>query len=325
MATYAVTVRNPGTAPARNVNLSIALPAGAKYLSGIERARVDPAGDKLQWTLESLGPDSEQNFALKCRLGATGISRLQLAATADDDLTARAETVVQVDGVADLTLNVKDPAGPMPVGEETVYEVLVRNRGTKEAQGVEVSGYFSRGVEPTAAEGAPAVSAPARSCSSRSPRWPPARKSFSRFMPGPKSPATTSSGRKFVCKPVGARLISEATNLYYGNNAGPQMADESSGERSAVPHEAMRPIPHPVQDDQPLISAAEIAAHHSFGSNASGWSDFGLATRIASLPASRSSNSRPTNSARHPRASCGGSETGLSPFSPAPFVRWPVR
>ena len=68
-ATYAVRVRNPGTAPARNVNLSIVLPAGAKYLSGIEDARLDASGSKLEWTIESLGPEVEQSFALEVQPG----------------------------------------------------------------------------------------------------------------------------------------------------------------------------------------------------------------------------------------------------------------
>ena len=52
-------------------------------------------------------------------------------------------------------MDVKDPPGPVPVGEEATYEIHVRNRGTKEAQGVEVFAYFSHGIEPTAADGAP--------------------------------------------------------------------------------------------------------------------------------------------------------------------------
>ena len=52
-------------------------------------------------------------------------------------------------------MDVKDPQGPVAVGDEATYEVRVRNRGTKEAEGVEVFAYFSRGIEPTGAEGGP--------------------------------------------------------------------------------------------------------------------------------------------------------------------------
>ena len=83
------------------------------------------------------------------------MSRVQVDAMADDDLTASANTVTRVESVANLTMDVKDPQGPVPVGEEVTYEVRVRNRGTKEAMGVEVFAYFSRGIEPTGAERAP--------------------------------------------------------------------------------------------------------------------------------------------------------------------------
>ena len=180
--TYAIRVRNTGTAPARNVNLSIALPIGAKYLAGIEDARPDASGSKLQWTIESLNPEAQQVFALKCSLGAAGMSRVQVDATADDDLTASANTVTRVESVANLTMDVKDPQGPVPVGDEVTYEVHVRNRGTKEAVGVEVFAYFSCGIEPTGADGAPnrviGQATFERFC------WRSRLRSFSRLMPG---------------------------------------------------------------------------------------------------------------------------------------------
>ena len=82
VANYAVTVFNPGNAPARNVKFSLALPSGAKYLSGIEGARVDSSGGKLVWILDSLGAQEERHFAIKCRLAAAGLSRMKLNAVA---------------------------------------------------------------------------------------------------------------------------------------------------------------------------------------------------------------------------------------------------
>jgi uncharacterized repeat protein (TIGR01451 family) len=245
VATYAVRVRNPGTAPAHNVNFSIALPAGAKYLSGIDRARVDAAGGKLQWTIETLGPDVEQSFLLKCRLGAAGMSRMRLIATADDDLAASAEAVVQVDGVANLTMDVKDPTGPVPVGEEAIYEVSVRNRGTKEAQGVEVFGYFSRGVEPTSTEGAPSRLASGQVVFQPIASLAPGEEVVFKIHARAEVAGNHVFRAEAHCKPLSARLMREATNLYYGESAaGRHMAGESSGEGAAAPvHEAMRPIP----------------------------------------------------------------------------------
>ena len=101
----------------------------------------------------NLPADSQRRFAIKRRLATVGATPVRRSAAADDDVVATAETSVRVETVATLTMDVKDPGGPVPVGEEAVYEVHVRNRGTREAQSVEVFAYFSRGIEPIAAEG----------------------------------------------------------------------------------------------------------------------------------------------------------------------------
>ncbi|MBU4273648.1 MAG: hypothetical protein KKE86_13815 [Planctomycetes bacterium] len=231
VANYAVTVVNPGNAPARNVKFSLALPSGAKYLSGIEGARINSSGEKLVWTLDSLGAQEERHFAIKCRLAAAGLSRMRLNANADDDLTARAETVVRVEAVADLTMDVKDPTGPVPVGEEVIYEVRVRNRGTKEARGVEVFAYFSRGIEPIAAEGAANRLGPGRVVFQPIESLAPDAEVVLKV----RARAETAGNHVFRaethCEPLGARLISEATNLYYGDApAAKQTAREPSDE-----------------------------------------------------------------------------------------------
>jgi uncharacterized repeat protein (TIGR01451 family) len=253
VAAYAVRIRNPGTAPAHNVSLSMAIPAGAKYLSGIEGARFDAAEGKVEWTVDAIGPGVEQSFALKCHLAAAGMSRVRLNVTADDDLATSAETIVQVEAVANLTMTVKDPAGPVPVGDEAVYEVRVRNRGTKEAQGVEVFGYFSRGIEPTSAEGVPnrlgagqVVFQPIASIA-------PGEEVVLKIRARAEVPGNHVFRAEAHCKPLNARLISEATNLYYGNDAaGAQTAQEPSrmGPPPAPAYDAMRPIPHPIQSEQ---------------------------------------------------------------------------
>lgn len=152
-ASYLIRVGNPGTAPARNLNLSVNIPPGAKYLSGVDGGRLEANGTKVAWVLESLDAGAEKDFLIKCSLGLPGPSRLEVASTADGDLTASAGVTTQVEAMADLVLDVKDPTGPIPVGEETTYEVRIQNRGTKNAQNVEVLAYFSQGIEPTRVEG----------------------------------------------------------------------------------------------------------------------------------------------------------------------------
>ncbi|MEN6451067.1 MAG: hypothetical protein ABFC96_11295 [Thermoguttaceae bacterium] len=216
-ATYTVTIRNPGNAPAHNVNLSVNLPAGARYLSGIEGAHQDPTGGRIDWTIDHLGPDVEQSFVLKCTMGLAGEGQIHLDATAADDLSAAAEVAVQIQSVASLSMEVRDPSGPTPVGDEANYEIHVRNRGTREAQGVEVFAYFSRGIEPTGADGSPNRLGPGQVVFQAIPSLAPGAEAVLRV----RAKADVAGNHIFRaeahCKPLGARLIREATNLYYGD------------------------------------------------------------------------------------------------------------
>ena len=121
-AIYRVRVRNPGNAPAKNVRLSAAVPPGGKYVSSSDGGRVADGGGQVQWTLESLDPGVERVFTLQCSLGLAGPARMAISLSADDELTASAEAMTRVEAMADLRLDVKEPDGPIPVGEEAVYE-----------------------------------------------------------------------------------------------------------------------------------------------------------------------------------------------------------
>ena len=248
-ATYAIRVRNPGTAAAQNVDLSVVLPAGAQYLAGVEGARLDESENRLHWTLETISPEVEQRYVLKCSLGTAGMSRIEVNAAADDDLTTSAAAVTRVEAVADLTMEVKDPKGPVAVGEEAEYEVRVRNRGTKQAEGIEVFGYFSQGIEPTEADGGLSRLEPGQV------RFQP----IAMLAPGAeavftiRARADTAGNHVFRtevhCKSLGSRLINEATSLYYADGpATRQTASEYNVEGTVS--EAMRTVPRPVQDDQ---------------------------------------------------------------------------
>ncbi|MGD0384331.1 MAG: DUF11 domain-containing protein, partial [Thermoguttaceae bacterium] len=99
-AAYIVRLSNTGNAPAKNINFTAILPAGLKYLGGIEGARSESGGNKLHWSSETVNPDSVQTFVIKCIPSAGGISRVEVAASAEDDLTASAVAVTQVESVA---------------------------------------------------------------------------------------------------------------------------------------------------------------------------------------------------------------------------------
>jgi uncharacterized repeat protein (TIGR01451 family) len=235
VANYVIRVRNSGNAAARNVRFSVALPAGATYLSGVDGARFDTAENRLVWGVDALPTEAERRFAIKCRLATVGATPVRLSVAADDDVTAIAETNVHVETVATLTMDVKDPASPMPVGEDAVYEVCVRNRGTREAQSVEVFAYFSRGIEPTAAEGAPSRLVPGEVVFQPIASLAPGAEAVLRVHAKADIPGNHVIRVEARCRQLNARLISEATNLYYSDAPAASQPPQSPAATNAPP------------------------------------------------------------------------------------------
>jgi len=151
-STYTLLVENTGDALAEGVTLSAILPADAKFLSA-SGGRLDPQQARVNWNVGSLPAGGQRTFELQCALHAPGDNRLQLAVQATGDLSAATTCNTHVEAIADLKLEVRDPQGPVAVGDEAVYEVRIHNRGTKAAQGIDLAVFFSDGLEPSAADG----------------------------------------------------------------------------------------------------------------------------------------------------------------------------
>ncbi len=241
VAKYRIRVHNPGTAPAKNVQLSVDIPAGAKYLSGVDGSRVEANGTKLIWNLERLEEGSERIFVINCSLGLPGAARMKVVSTAEGDLIASTSAATRVEAMADLVLDVKDPSGPVPVGGDALYELRIRNRGTKTAKNVQVVTYFSNGIEPLEANGCPHQ----------------IRSGQVTFSPIPsvaagedvvltiRARAETAGNHIFRtevhCRASGSRLVSEESTLFYKNDSISNLADEKPSKETSWPPERREP------------------------------------------------------------------------------------
>lgn len=154
-AAYAIKVTNPGNATAENVHVTATLPAGAKLISASSGGQWKPEQGKVVWSLPPLHAGGDTALELKCTLANPGPNRLQIASSASGDVSDAAAITTNVEALADLKLDVSEPAGPIGVGDEVNYELRIHNRGSKAAEAVAVVVYFSDGIEPESAMGAP--------------------------------------------------------------------------------------------------------------------------------------------------------------------------
>ncbi|WP_347243735.1 hypothetical protein [Thermogutta sp.] len=151
---YVVTVENPGTAPAENVRVQLRHSSAVEPVrNALQGARIDD--HLISWTIPTLPPGDKQSFQIPCRFLADGEARLMVEGVAEGGLTAESSLVTVVQAVPNLVLDVEGPGRPLPVGQEGTYRIVVENKGSKAATDVFVVGFFSEGIEPIAAEGAP--------------------------------------------------------------------------------------------------------------------------------------------------------------------------
>ncbi|KAA5544356.1 hypothetical protein FYK55_08385 [Roseiconus nitratireducens] len=150
-AVYHLEVINHGSAASKNIEANLALPVGVKYLGGIDTAK--QRGTRLTWTIESLPAGATRDYEFQCGMNSPGEKSFEFSAKG----TAAGQTSValatQVESIADLVMTIQDPTAPAPIDAEVVYEITVKNRGSREAKGVRAVAQFSNGIEPRRIEG----------------------------------------------------------------------------------------------------------------------------------------------------------------------------
>lgn len=153
-AVYNLSVRNPGTAPAKQVELAVELPPGMKFVSGTNRAYYEEATRTVHWMLEEIpvqdGPPPVQLTLLPIEAGNHNI---RLVSSDDSGTKAEVQQAVHVEGIVAMYFEVADLQDPIEVGGQTLYEIRVVNQGSKEATNVRLAAEMPAGLRAIAAEG----------------------------------------------------------------------------------------------------------------------------------------------------------------------------
>ena len=148
---YQLELANQGTAASEQVAATLQLPAGVEYLGGIEGA--EQRGNQLRWVINSLSPGVTREYEFRCRMNSTGKQAFAFDCRGTAAGEAKVAIHTEVTAVADLVMSVDDPPAPAPVGREVPYEIVIRNRGSKEATDVQAVVQFGHGIEPKSVQG----------------------------------------------------------------------------------------------------------------------------------------------------------------------------
>jgi uncharacterized repeat protein (TIGR01451 family) len=142
IAEYTIVVENPGSAPAQNVRVSARLEGSGRPVKA-QGAEWDSAGKRLKWTIATLEPKS-QPVQLKFQVKVGGVQIFQVHAEAvSKTLSERATCSTHVLGSSDVRLAVTEPLRILDVGQETVCQIRLENKGTKDATRIQLRASLS--------------------------------------------------------------------------------------------------------------------------------------------------------------------------------------
>ncbi len=211
---YMITINNTGDATAQDVVAAIALPTGIKYLSGVDSAKEIEGG--LRWQVGTIDAGDQRTFKINCELNAAGDLQIEAGARGQGDLAASSACVTTVETVADLILTVMDPKGPLPTGEDVIYQIRVKNRGTRAARDVQLVMQFSEGIEPNAAQGLQHRVVPGQILFSPIAQVDPDEEMEFQVMARAQQPGTHVFRAQLTCADSDAREIAEGTTRFFG-------------------------------------------------------------------------------------------------------------
>ena len=153
-AKYTVSVDNPGTASAKEVQLITQLPKGLQFVSANNMGEYDAATHSVHWSLAELPANERGTVEVTALPVEAGEHTLQVSSRAEQGLEDRTEAHVRVEGLVALSFEVEAADGAVEVGGETAYDVTVVNQGSKPAANVQVVASIPQGLRATNGEGA---------------------------------------------------------------------------------------------------------------------------------------------------------------------------
>lgn len=138
-ARYQLTVTNNSNAASDNVRMTQKLHTSFEFVKADHGGQWDSQGRTVSWYLGHLDAGQARTVELELMPKETGEFQQQFRVTGDSGAQAMAEVATRVEGAASLVMEVKDGDDPVEVGTETVFEVRVRNDGSKSAHKVAIS------------------------------------------------------------------------------------------------------------------------------------------------------------------------------------------
>ena len=149
---YTITVDNPGEVDVNNVKVQFAIPEGVKITTISRQAKMDSQRGTLVWTYDRIPSQTQQTIQLKAVASSAGAkhSRIRVASDETNEKEVALKTIIATR--ADLSIQMQNVGGPVQVGSEATFVVMVENRGSSVARDMEIEVQLPVGMRPASPE-----------------------------------------------------------------------------------------------------------------------------------------------------------------------------
>ncbi len=145
---YSITVDNPGEVDINNVEVQFVIPEGVKVTTVSRQARMDGQQRTLSWKFDRIAAQTEQTIQLKAIAGTEGEKQCRIRVASDETNEKEVSLKTVIATRAELSIQMQNIGGPVQVGSETTFVVVVENRGSLVANDMEIEVQLPSGMRP---------------------------------------------------------------------------------------------------------------------------------------------------------------------------------
>jgi hypothetical protein len=145
---YTITVDNPGEVDINNVKVQFAIPDGVEVTTISRKAKMDGQQRTLSWSFDRIEAQAEQTIQLKAVAKSEGEKNCRIRVASDETNEKEITLKTVIATRANLSIQMQNIGGPVQVGSETTFVVMVENRGSLVANDMEIEVQLPAGMRP---------------------------------------------------------------------------------------------------------------------------------------------------------------------------------
>lgn len=145
---YTITIDNPGEVDVNNVEVEFAIPDGVTVTTISRKAKMDGQRGTLSWKFGKIESQTEQTIQLKAVASTEGEKHCRIRVASDETNEKEVSLKTVIATRAELSIQMQNIGGPVQLGNEATFVVVVENRGSSVASDMEIEVQLPAGMKP---------------------------------------------------------------------------------------------------------------------------------------------------------------------------------